>query len=85
MKMDLLVGQVTHYYDKIGVAIIAILNQPLRVGDTVKFSGHDQEFTQKIDSMQIEHQQIPEAKPGTTIGLKTEKAVKEKDQVYLVS
>lgn len=82
--MDLLVGRVTHYYDKIGVAIIEVLNQQLKSGDTVKFSGHDQEFTQKIESMQIEHKQIPEAKPGMIVGLKTEKAVKENDQVYLV-
>ena len=51
----------------------------------VKFSGHDQEFSQKIESMQIEHQQIPDAKPGMIVGIKTEKAVKEKDQVYLAS
>lgn len=82
--MDVLVGKVTHYYDKLGVAIVAVENQSLKIGDMVKFSGHDQEFSQKLESMQVEHQTINEAKPGMIIGVKTDQKVKEKDQVYLV-
>ena len=81
--MDVMVGKVTHFYDKIGVAIVAVDNQTLKIGDTVKFSGHDQEFTQKVDSMQLEHQQITEARPGMVVGIKTDKKVKESDQVFL--
>lgn len=83
--MDILVGKVTHYYDKIGVAIVKIVNQPLKLGNTVKFSGHDQEFTQKLTSIQLEHEQIDEAKPEMAVGIKTEKQVKENDQVFLLS
>lgn len=83
--MDILVGKVNHYYDKLGVAIITIENQPLKLGDTVKLSGHDQEYSQKLTSMQLEHLQIDEAKPGMVVGIKTEKRVKENDQVFLIS
>lgn len=82
--MDIQIGKVTHYYDKIEVAVVAVANQPLKVGDTVKISGHDQEFTQKIASLQVEHKQMEEVKPGESCGMKVEQKVKEGDVVYLV-
>lgn len=82
--MDILVGVVTHYYDKIGVAIVTVQNQSIRVGDTLKFSGHDQEFLQKVESIQIEHEKLPQALPGQVVGIKTDKRVHENDQVFLV-
>lgn len=82
--MDIQIGKVTHYYDKVGVAVITVLNQPLKVGDTVKISGHDKEFNQKIASLQIEHTQVTEVPVGETCGMKVEQAVKEGDMLYLV-
>lgn len=81
--MDVKVGKVTHYYDKIGVAVID-LSKPVKVGDTIKISGHDKEFTQVIASMQIEHEQIQEAQKGQIIGMKVDQPVKENDEVFLV-
>ena len=81
--MDKQIGTVTHYYDKIGVAVIK-LTAPLKVGDTVKFSGHDQEFTQEVKSMQLEHQNIDKGKKGQEIAIKVDQSIKEKDKVYLV-
>ena len=83
--MDIQIGKVTHYYDKIGVAVIDVMNQPLKVGDTVKFTGHDQEFTQTIGSLQIEHEKVKEVPKGETAGLKVDKPVKEGDALYLVT
>lgn len=82
--MDIQIGKVTHYYDKVGVAVITVLNQPLKVGDTVKISGHDKEFNQKVESLQIEHAQVTEVPKGETCGMKVEQAVKEGDVLYLV-
>lgn len=81
---DAKVGKVTHYYDKIGVAVID-LSGTIKVGDLIKISGHDKEFTQSISSMQIEHAQLHEAKKGQVIGLKVDQPVKENDEVFLVS
>lgn len=77
------VGKITHYYSKIGVAVVEVL-APIKVGDTIKISGHDKEFTQVIVSMQVEHQPIQEAKKGDLIGLKVDQPVKEKDLVYKI-
>ncbi len=82
--MDVQIGKVTHYYDKIGVAVVDVKNQPLKVGDTVKISGHDQEFTQKIESLQIEHKQVKEVPVGESSGMKVDQPVKPGDVLYLV-
>ncbi len=83
--MDIQIAKITHYYDKIGVAVIEIAKQPLKVGDMVKISGHDNEFTQTVDSLQVEHEQVTEIKPGESGGLKVDKPVKAGDVLYLVS
>lgn len=83
IKMDIKVGKVIHYYNKIGVAIIEI-EKPVKIGDQIKIVGHDNEFVQEVKSMQVEHQQINEAKKGDSIGLKVDQLVKENDVVYKV-
>ena len=75
------IGKVTHYYNKIGVAIIE-LSKSLVLGDKIKISGHDKEFIQGVSSMQIEHQQVQKAKKGDSIGLQVDKPVKDGDIVY---
>ena len=46
---DLKIGKVTHYYDKIGVAIVE-LNGTLSVGEKVKFTrGGEDLFEQAVD------------------------------------
>lgn len=83
--MDIQVGKITHYYDKIGVAVVEVMNQKLKVGDTVKVSGHDKEYTQEVTSLQIEHQQVNEVGVGESCGIKVDQPVKEGDVLYLVS
>ncbi len=83
--MDIQIGKVTHFYDKLGVAVVTVLNQPLKLGDKVKISGHDNEFSQTVTSLQVEHNQVPEVPVGETVGMKVEKPVKEGDIVYLVT
>ena len=78
-----LVGKITHYFDKIGVAVVEVL-APIKVGDQIKISGHGNEFTQEVTSMQIEHQQVQEAQKGQTVGMKVDQPVKEGDEVYKV-
>lgn len=81
---DFKVGKITHYYDKIGVAVVE-LSDTLAVGDLIKISGHDREFTMTASSMQVEHQQITEAKKGQAVGMKVDQEVFEGDEVYKVS
>lgn len=77
------VGKITHYFSKIGVAIVQ-LEDELSVGQSIKISGHDKEFTQEVKSIQSEHQQVEKATKGQSVGLKIDQEVKEGDEVYLV-
>lgn len=80
---DIKVGTVTHFYDKIGVAVINVL-APIKVGDRIKISGHDKEFEQEIASLQVEHQDIQTAKKGDAVGMKVDQSAKDGDEVYKV-
>ena len=78
------IGIVTHYYDKISVAVIN-LSSKLKVGDSIKFSHHDDEFTQTVSSMQKDHQTIEKAGKGEEIAVKTDPKVHSGDKIYFVS
>jgi len=77
------VGKVSHYFSKIGVAVIELIDV-LKVGQTIHIKGATTDFTQKVDSMQIEHVGVKEAKKGESIGMKVQDHVREHDQVFVV-
>ena len=81
---DFKVGKITHYFDKIGVAVVEVENN-ITVGDNIKITGHDHEFTMPVGSMQVEHQQVTEAKKGETVGMKVDQPAKPGDEIYKVS
>lgn len=81
--MDKSVGKVAHYYDKIMVGALVLTN-PLAIGDTIKIKGHGREFSQKVTSMQINHQAVSKAKRGEDVAIMVEQPVKEKDEVFKV-
>lgn len=82
--MDEEVGVVTHYYSKIGVAVVKLTRNWLKVGQDIHIQGHSTDFTQTISSMQIEHKDIDTAQKGDEFGLKIDQKVREGDKVYLV-
>ena len=79
------IGFVTHYFGKIGVAAIKITAGNLSVGDTIRVKGHTSDFTQTVDSMQIEHASVDEARIGDEVALKTTDYARENDQVFKVT
>lgn len=79
-----LIGKVTHYFGNIEVVVIE-LEDTLRVGDTIRIiGGADTDFTQTVDSMEIEHEKVKVAKAGDSIGLKVKQKVREGYKVYKV-
>jgi len=78
-----LIGKVTHYFSKIGVAVIE-LSDTLKVSDTIRIVGGQTDFNQTIESMEIEHEKVQEAKAGDSIGLKISQKVREGYKVYKV-
>ncbi len=81
--MDVRVGKVTHYFDRIGVAVLK-LYEALKVGDTIRVHGRTTDFTQSIDSLEIEHQKIQSAGPGDEVALKVKEPVHEGDLILKV-
>lgn len=77
------IGTITHYYDKIGVAIIK-LDKTLKKGQEVEFKDKQGEtvFTQAIDSIEIERKPVDEAKKGDDIGIKVDQPTKPGWEVY---
>ena len=82
--MESQVGSVTHFYNKIGVAIVK-LSDSLLVGDTIHISGHTTDLTQEVGSLQIEHQNIEKADKGQEVGIKVTDEVRVKDLVFKVT
>lgn len=78
------IGVVSDYFAHIGVVAVEVTGGELGVGDTLHFKGHTTDFTQTIESMQIEHQQIEKAKVGDSIGIKVKERVRKHDKVYKV-
>lgn len=74
-------GKVAHYFDKAMVAVIK-LDAGLKAGDEVKFVKGGEEFTQTIDSMQIEHESIKSAKKGQEAAVKVNQPAREGTLVY---
>ena len=79
-----LVGIVSHYYGKLGVAGIVLTNE-LNVGDTIHILGHTSNFTQTVDSIQIEHETVESANAGEPIGVKVVERARINDQVLVVT
>ena len=75
------IGKVMSYYSKIGVAAIDLTDK-LKLGEQVRFKGATTDFTQTVDSMQIEHKMVKEAKKGDSVGIKVEDKVRPNDMVY---
>jgi len=82
MAEEMQVGKVTHYFAKIGVALIEVTDGSIKVGDEIHIKGHTSDFRQKVDSMQIEQDKIEMAEPGQSIGLKVSEPVRAHDLVY---
>ncbi len=79
---EMQIGKVSHYFTKIGVAVVEVTDGSIKVGDTIHIKGHTTNFKQKVHSMQIEQDKIDIAEPGQSIGLKVEEPVRAHDVVY---
>ncbi len=81
--MDTLVGKITHYYSRLGVAVVE-LNGELKIGDTICILGHTTDLTQQVNSLESEHQKLTSAGPGL-VALKVAGKVRAGDRVYKVT
>jgi len=78
------VGKVDKYFAKVGVAAV-VLEDSVKVGDTVRFRGATTDFTQVVGSIQVEHENLSEAGSGTEVGIKVNDRVRPGDSLLVVS
>src|SRR6059036_2884951 len=58
------VGEVFHFYTKIGVAAIRVTEDGIAIGDTVQIQGPSTNLEQTVEALQIEHAVVSRAGAG---------------------
>jgi hypothetical protein len=76
------IGVVTHYYGNLLVAIVKLESGTLRVGDTIHVRGHTSDFSQRVESLQVEHAAVNEVGPNDEFGIQVVHHAREHDIVY---
>ncbi|MDP3901316.1 MAG: hypothetical protein Q8Q38_03240 [bacterium] len=76
------VGKVTHYFDKIKVAVIKF-SSPVKVGDTLLIEGGEVKLSQKVSSLEKDHEKVKTAKKGQSLGLKVRSQVRAGYRVFV--
>ncbi|MBT4135503.1 hypothetical protein HOD75_03530 [archaeon] len=78
-----IIGKVINYFEHVGVAAIK-LSKGLKLGDTIRIVGGDLDFTEVIDSMQVNGKNVDSAKAGEGVGIRVSEKVGKGYRVYLV-
>ena len=78
------VGLIVKFFAKPSVAAIEVTKGSIKPGDTLMYKGHTTDFTETVQSMQIDNQSVDEAKVGDMIGVKVKERVRENDIVFKV-
>ena len=79
------IGFVSNYFGKISVAAIDIANGTIAVGDKLQFLGSTTDCELTVESMQIDHKTVTEAKKGSSVGIRVSEKVRKGDRVYKVT
>jgi putative protease len=78
------IGEVVKFFAKPSVAAVKIVSGELKVGDTIKITGHTTDITNTIESMEVNNQKVEKAVPGDYIGVKVSDRVRPGDEVFRV-
>lgn len=79
-----IVGEVTHWYDHIGVAVVK-LSKGLSVGDKIKIKHGESEVEDTVASMQLDHKDLESAKKGQEIAIKISNKAKVGSTIEKIS
>jgi putative protease len=84
MAEEVKIGTVSHYFGKVNVAAIDLTDGDLAVGDTIHIKGHTSDFTEKVESMQIDRVDVPRAEKGQGVGIRVSEHARVGDEVFKV-
>lgn len=77
------IGVVTHYYSHLSVATVRLEpGTTLRIGDVIHVQGHTTDFSQKVESLEVNRQAATEVGSNDDFGLKVTEHAREHDVVY---
>jgi translation elongation factor EF-1alpha len=82
--MEERIGVVTHYYSHLSVATLRLESGTLRVGDVIHIRGHTTDFSQRVESLEVNNAPTTEVGPNDDFGLKVVEHAREHDVVYKV-
>lgn len=82
---DELIGTVTHFFKGPSVAVVRLTEGELALGNEIHFVGHTTDFTEKIGSMEVDHEKVELAKRGDEIAIQVIERARVHDKVFKVS
>jgi ribosomal 50S subunit-recycling heat shock protein len=77
------VGTVTHYFQKIDVAVVEA-SAPIEVGDTLHVDGANDDFTFEVTSMEVDEEPVEAIDAGESAGVKVPERAHEGSDVLRV-
>ena len=80
-----LIGTVVHFFKGPSVAVVRLTDGELAVGDRVRFHGHTTEFTEQVNSMEVDHKKVERAKVGEEVAIQVTDRARHHDQVFKVT
>lgn len=75
------IGHVTHYFDDIHTATVE-LTQPVSLGDTIWFGEQPTGFSQTVESLQIDDDQVETAESGAVVAIHVDEPVEVATPVF---
>jgi selenocysteine-specific translation elongation factor len=81
---EVVIGKVSDFFARPVVAGIE-LTGALKLGDKIHIKGHTTDMELTVDSMQIDNENVTEAKSGDSIGVKISDRARRGDTVYKVT
>lgn len=78
------IGEVFNFFGRVSVVAIR-LTDSLKLGDTIRIVGGEHDFTEVVDSMQIEGKNVQSGKKGDSVGIKVSEKVHKGAKVFKVA
>ncbi|MBW2981289.1 U32 family peptidase [Candidatus Woesearchaeota archaeon] len=79
------IGKIIHFYSRINVAEVKIETKRLKIGDKIMIQGPTTGvYEQKLQSIEVKHKKIKQAKKGNVIAVKLEKPARKNDRLYII-
>ena len=81
---EVIVGRVTHYFPRVQVAAVELTDDELRLGDTIRVLGTTSNFTQAVDSMEIDHASVEIVRAGEEVAVHVVERARDGDLVFRI-